>query len=91
VDAVVVMPDGEALVAGRKQLEDADLDMLSKELDQQARPTPSLTPLALPCPAAVYSPPPPLPTTHPPTPGPLERHLSIASLPLRRSWTSRRW
>jgi hypothetical protein len=70
VDAVVVMPDGEALVAGRKQLEDADLDMLSKELDQQARPTPSLTPLALPCPAAVYSPPPPAPYYPPTHPGP---------------------
>ena len=41
VDAVVAMPDGEALAAEGKRLEDADLEQLSKELDQQARPIPS--------------------------------------------------
>ena len=48
VEAVVAMPDGEALVAGRKRLEDADLETLSKQLDQQARPIPSRSHLALP-------------------------------------------
>ena len=40
VDAVVTMPDGEALVAARKRLAESDLEMLSKALDQQARPIP---------------------------------------------------
>ena len=85
VDAVVAFPDAKALVAGRKQLEDADLETLSKELDQQARvPHPPFAPPL----RGLFSP--PLPATRPPTPGPLERHLSITSLPLRRSWIRRR-
>ena len=55
VEAVVAMPDGEALVAGRKRLEDADLETLSKQLDQQARPIPSRSRLALPRRAAACS------------------------------------
>ena len=85
VDAVVAMPDGEALAAEGKRLEDADLEQLSKELDQQARvPHPPFAPPL----RGLFSP--PLPATRPPTPGPLERHLSITSLPLRRSWIRRR-
>ena len=85
VEAVVAMPDGEALVAGRKRLEDADLETLSKQLDQQARPIPSRSRLALPrraaaCSSALT------PCCPPATPGPRERHLSMTSLPLRRSW-----
>jgi len=67
VEAVVAMPDGEALVAGRKRLEDADLETLSKRLDQQARPIPSRSRLALPCRAAACSPAPTpcCPAAHP--------------------------
>ena len=63
VDAVVAMPDGEALVAGCKQLEDADLETLSKELDQQARvPHPPFAPPL----RGLFSPPAPCyPPTHP--------------------------
>merc|ERR1740115_271795 len=42
VDAVVAMPDGEALAAEGKRLEDADLEQLSKELDQQVLDTPKV-------------------------------------------------
>ena len=67
VEAVVAMPDGEALVAGRKRLGDADLETLSKRLDQQARPIPSRSRLALPCRAAACSPAPTpcCPAAHP--------------------------
>ena len=67
VEAVVAMPDGEALVAGRKRLEDVDLETLSKQLDQQARPIPSRSHLALPRRAAACSSalPPCCPPAHP--------------------------
>eukprot|EP00964_Phaeocystis_antarctica_P020953 scaffold11594_cov37-Phaeocystis_antarctica.AAC.1 len=61
VDAVVAMPDGAALGAARKRLAESDLEMLSKDLDQQARvrvrvrvrvrPAPSRP---VPCPAPPY-------------------------------------
>ena len=76
VDAVVAFPDANALVAGRKRLEGADLEMLSKELEQQAHPILSRKP---PCPASprrgVYSHRVLLPT-HPPTPGPPRHHVT---------------
>ena len=65
--SAVAVPDGEALVAGRKRLGDADLETLSKRLDQQARPIPSRSRLALPCRAAACSPAPTpcCPAAHP--------------------------
>ena len=80
VNAVVAMPDEEALAAAHKRLEDTDLETLSKELDQQARSiAPSPHPPA--CRALPRPGPYPYRSSSPPTtPGPTPR----------RSWRSRK-